>query len=119
MKITISNIFKRGEKDEERLSLKVLTDTNLTYFVVLQTAYTSPQAVGAGWKSAFWFKPQPVKAGDLVVLYTKPGTPSTKKKDDGTTIYFYYWNRANPLWVKTGDCAVLMEVDSWVTSAYE
>lgn len=119
MKITISQIYKRGVPSEERLIMKVLNDVNLSFFVVLDTVYSTPQTISTIAKHTFWFKPKPVKAGDTVVLYTKEGTPSEKKLDDGTTAHFYYWNQRNPLWNLTGNCAVVMELNSWETSKYE
>jgi hypothetical protein len=32
-----------------------------------------------------------VEAGDLVVLYSKPGTQSQKKLNNGTAVHFFYW----------------------------
>ncbi len=119
MKITIQSIAERGVPGKERLVLKVLCDVNLTFFIVLDTFLVSPRTVSSRPRRAFWFDPKPVKAGDLVVLYTKEGVPSETKRDDGTTVHFLYWNLKNVLWDKTGNCAVLMEIDSWETSAYE
>jgi hypothetical protein len=119
MKLSITQIYKRGVQSEERLVMKVLNDTNLTYFVVLDTVYTSPQSVSPSPKRAYWFRSKPVKAGDQVILYTKEGVPSEKKLEDGTTAYFFYWNQKSVLWDKTGNCAVVMEINSWATSKYE
>jgi hypothetical protein len=119
MKITISQIFKRGVPSEERLVLKVLTDSNLTYYVVLDTVYSTPTTISPVPKHTFWFRSKPVKAGDTVVLYTKMGEPSERKLDDGTTAHFFYWNQKGPLWDKTGNCAVVMELNTWATSKYE
>ena len=119
MKLSLIRIIDRGVPLKERLHLKALNDANLTYFVVLSTAYTSPTALSSGGKAAYWFPPKNVKAGDAIVLYTCAGTPSESKNADGTTSYFLYWGWKEPLWNAAGKCAVVMEVTNWVTSQYE
>lgn len=119
MKLSIIRIVDRGVQDKERLYLKALNDVNLSSYLVFSTSYSEPAKISAGGKSAYWFPPKRVKAGDSIILYTGTGKPSETKKTDGTTTYFLYWGWKAPLWVATGKCAVVMELADWVTSQYE
>ena len=119
MKLSITRIADRGIADSERLHLKVISDANLTYYAVLNTRYLTPTSLASGAVQAYWFSGTPVKAGDTVILYTRNGTPSQQKAGDGTTNYFRFWGSTHPLWSQTGNCAVLVELNSWQTSVYE
>lgn len=118
MKIEIVNIVDRGVANKERLWLKVIATTNLNYFIVFDTTYTSQNAISNLQRHAYWFKPKEVRAGDSVVLYTKSGTPSEQKNQDGSTTHFMFWGLEKTVWNNSGDCAVLFEVNSWQTSKY-
>jgi hypothetical protein len=48
---------------------------------------------------AYWFSDQKVKAGDFVVLYSKPGTKSSKTSESGSTSYFYYRDQNCHYWI--------------------
>ena len=119
MKVSIVKIIDRGVPEKERLHLRVLNDTNLTYYVVLATSYITPASISAGWKGAYWFHPRAVKSGDSVVLYSRAGKASETKNKDGTTTHFLFWGAKTPLWNVTGKCAVVMEVSGWLTSPFE
>ena len=116
MKIEIVKILERGGANQERLWLKVISNTDLKYFIVFDTTYTAPNSISNLQRHAYWFKPKDVKAGDYVVLYTKKGTPSEVINENGTTTHFFYWGLDKTIWNDTGDCAVLFEVNSWQTS---
>jgi hypothetical protein len=119
MKLAIVRIADRSVPNKERLHLKALSDTNLSFFAVLATVYSSPTAISTLPRYVFWFKSKPVKAGDNIILCTAEGTPSEEKNADGTTTYFFYWGLKNTIWNKTGECAVIFEINSWQTSPYE
>jgi len=119
MNIEIVNIIDRGEANKERLWLKVLSSTNLSYFIVFDTTYTSDNSISNLQRHAYWFNPKEVRGGDYVVLYTKPGKNSEEKNDDGSTTHFLYWGLDKTIWNKQGDCAVLFELKTWQTSKYE
>jgi hypothetical protein len=116
MKIEIAKILDRGVANKERLWLKVLADTDLRFFIVLDTTYTTDSSVSNLQRHAHWFRSNPVRAGDWVVLYTGPGKPAQTVNPDGTTRYFLHWGLEKTIWNATADCAVLMEITSWQTS---
>lgn len=119
MKLQIVNIVARRDRQNERLHLRVLADANLVYYVVFDTTYTSPTAISNKMRHAYWFQSRDVKAGDHVVLYTRPGQESQKRNDDGTMSHFLFWGLESSVWNNTGDCAVLFELNTWQTSRYE
>jgi hypothetical protein len=59
-----------------------------------------------------------VKAGDNIVLYTGSGTPIKRPRPDGGTDHFVYWNMPGTIWNNIDDCAVLVEITTWQTSAF-
>jgi hypothetical protein len=116
MKLKISGIFARGVPYQERLQITVLANTSLNYYVVFDTVYIG-NTVSAAPKHVLWFNEYWVKAGDIVVLYTSPGKFSAEKRPDGGTNHFLYWGHQNTLWNHPDGCAVLLEINTWETSA--
>jgi len=116
MKIEIVKILDRGTANKERLWLRVLQDTNLQFFIVFDTTYTSTISISNLQRHAYWFYPKDVKAGDNVILHTKQGIPSESKDTSGTTNHYVFWGLDKTIWNNTGDCAVLFEINTWQTS---
>jgi hypothetical protein len=116
MKIEIKKIIDKGVKDKERLWLKVLEDCDLTYYIVFNTVYSSPNSISTFPKDTYWFKPKKVKAGDSVILYTRKGNPSIKENADKSNNHFLFWNLYKTLWNDKDDCAVVFEINSWGTT---
>jgi len=122
MKIVIHSIADRGIANKERLALRVTSDTTLSYYVILDTAYITPNSIQTVPKNVFWFPPKPVKAGEWVLLYTRPATTTDlveKILDDVTTAHIFYWGQPNVLWRQTGNCAVVLELSDWVTTPFQ
>lgn len=113
MKLEISSFADGGVFDKERVVLKALSDVDIGSYALLCSAITSERTPTAGNKSCYWFPDKQVKAGDLVVLYTKRGTSSTKDLKEGRTAHFYYWGMQNALWGGNGNGAVLLNVSGW------
>ncbi len=119
MRLKIVKIIDRTSAKDERLWLKVLQDADLSFYVVFDTTYVNENQISNLQRHAYWFASKNVKTGDNVVLYTRKGTPNSKANLDGTTSHFLYWGLDHPIWNNKGDCAVLMELNSWTTSQYE
>ena len=115
MKLEIIQILDKGVENKERLYLRVLADTDLSYYIVFDTTYTSENTISNIQRHAYWFKPRKVKAGDYVILYTRAGNTSTRQNKDGSTNHFLFWGIDRTIWNKDDDCAVLFEVNSWMT----
>jgi hypothetical protein len=119
MKLQIVGLIDRGKAAKERLYLRVVADANLSFYIVFDTTYTSPDAISNEQRHAYWFPSTQARAGDHVVLYTGSGEWSTSRNVDGTTNHFLFWGLDRTIWNKTGDCAVLFELNSWQTSRFE
>lgn len=112
MDLKISSIAEKGTPNQERLVFNVLADTDVGEYVVFRTAENAG-VVTTKLLNAFWFPDKPVKAGDLVVLYSKGGVRSEKLLKSGRTAYFFYWNAGPAIWGEDGVAAVLLHVDRW------
>lgn len=119
MRIQIVSIAERGVANRERLHLRALAEVELNRFAVLANRYLSPASLATGGLLAFWFPPVVVKPGDSVILFSGSGAYSTSRAPDGTTNHFFYWGLQRTVWNRTGDCAVLVELESWAASVYE
>jgi len=137
MSLQIVGIFDRGVANQERLYLRVLANTNLHFFVVLDTVYIptqpvlpflpppplappwgQPQQISRLPRHTYWFATREVKAGDHIILYTGPGAETQSRNADGTTNHFLRWGLRETIWNSPESCAVLMEISMWQTTAY-
>jgi hypothetical protein len=117
MKIKVLRIADKGVPDLERLHLSVLADANLVNYAVFDTVkLTNGTAIQSIPKHTYWFLSYPVKAGDDVVLYTRPGVQSKAVRGGGGTTHFFFWGMTHTLWDAPDACAVVLEVVDWATS---
>lgn len=112
MSLEIRSFANPGDLDKERIVLKALSDTDVGDYAVLRSGLAKDGGPTSGRKRAYWFPDSNVKAGDLVVLYTKKGTQRQKPIEAGGTAHFFYWGSDAPLWDKS-HCAVLVLVSEW------
>ncbi|MES2727772.1 MAG: hypothetical protein V4643_11760 [Bacteroidota bacterium] len=115
MKLKISGIGDRGILTEERIGFEVIKDCELKYYQIFRTGFNEGGFYNRA-KSAFWFAPKNVKAGDKVIVYTRIGTNSFKVNPDGTTIYWFYWGLNEPIFTDTKQAVVLVEINDWELS---
>ena len=113
MNVEIREIKGHGDADEERLVLTVLREDDVGYYVVFDTTIAANGGVSNQPRHTYWFPDKRVDAGDLVVLYTKPGTPKEKPTQTGSTTHFFYWGLKETIWERPGGCAVLMRARTW------
>lgn len=120
MKIALIGIYDRGELSKERVHFRALFDIDLRFYTVLDTQYQSifGNTVEANNKSCFWFVPFQVKAGQNIVLYTRNGNHGTETRNDGTVFHFFFRGLAQPIYTAQSKCAVILELNNWVTSSY-
>lgn len=112
MKLKIRSIAGPGDIKKERLVLKAESDANVGDYAVLWSGIGSADGPTSGRKRAYWFPDVAVRAGDIVVLYTKKGERSNKALDGGSTAHFFYWGSETPLWDQN-HCAVVLFVAEW------
>lgn len=111
MKVEIRSFAEAGELTKERLILKASSDLDIGDYAVFCSGISDEGNPTSGRKRAFWFPDYAVKAGDLVVLYTKKGSQS-KKAWKSNTAHFFYWGLEAPIWVPP-KCAVVLLVDDF------
>jgi hypothetical protein len=114
MNLKIRSFAKAGDIANERMILKAIRDLDVGDYAVLRSGIgTNREIPTSGRKTAYWFPNVNVKAGDLVVLYTKVGTRSTKVIEGQHTAHFFYWGREDTLWGDGQFGAALLEVSDW------
>ena len=112
MKLSFMAFSNPGDLERERIVLKAVSDIDVGGYAVFRTGLANSGEATAGRKAAYWFPDADVKAGDLVVLYTKQGTRSSKPWKDGTA-YFFYWGKDEVLWSDPNFGAVFLEIAEW------
>lgn len=113
MNLVTDYISDAGSADKERLVIKVTRPDDVGNYAVFHSKFTTAGKVSSKVQHVFWFPDRLIKAGDLVVLYTKVGTNSQKQNTDETTSHFFYWGLPAPIWSEADSCAVLLQVASW------
>lgn len=113
MKVSLKYVRNPGMLDKERVVFTVNKLTDIGLFGVMTSNISKDGGALSGGRQAFWFPDKEVKPGDIVVLYSKRGTLSTKENSDGTTSHFFYWNLAIPIWKAAQNGVVLFETRSW------
>jgi hypothetical protein len=115
MKVIIQDIAGHGDYQEERVQLEVKLKTNMHYYMLADTTFTDASLISNKVRHTHWFSKLEVNAGDAVVLYTRPGEYSTKRRADGSLVHFVYWGLQKAVWNDAGDAGVLFELESWTT----
>lgn len=118
MKVEIIAIKEPGVLEKERLVLQVLKDCDVGYYIALDSTYTQENKLSNLVRHPYWFPDKQVAAGDLVVLYTKVGKQSSKTNKDSSESHFFYRNMEKTVWNKESDCAVILEVNTWISKGY-
>lgn len=115
MKLRIDAVHNHGQANEEHITMTVLEDCNLRYYLVMDTTYTKDGKISNTLRHVKWLPDRQVSKGDRVSLWTKKGD-DTKVTTNGVTWHRCFWNSNAPLWNDDGDAAVLFEVNTWKTT---
>jgi hypothetical protein len=115
MKLKIAAFADAGNHEKERLVIEALLDLDIGSYAV----FCSKGGPVAGEQLAYWFADGAIKAGDLVILYTKPGRNSKKNLGGGRTARFYYWGQRGVLWNDESNAAVVIELGDWISGESE
>lgn len=116
MKLAIRNVAQKGESEKERLVIRVVDDTEIGDYIILRTGFVDG-SVNVAVTHTFWFPNKSVKAGDLVVIYSKIGQAKDRPLDSGGTVHFYYWNATRTLWDNDSTAAVVAHAPDWIFKA--
>jgi len=117
MSLVVRSFADKGNLEKERIVLRAMEEVEIGHYTLLRSDSTTEGAAISGSKDAYWFPNKKVKKDDLVILYTKKGTPSTKSLASGATAHFYYWRHASAFWGEDKkNVAVLLFAPTWKTS---
>lgn len=114
---SMPRIVARGDARNERVIFTVKAAGLLSSLVLLDSEYFDDSSIAAGQRSAFWFGPDRVDAGDRVIVYTREGTESVRPRDDGRRNHFFYRGLKGSLYASKEACVVLAEIGEWQTSS--
>lgn len=118
MNLKLKSIADKGNPQKERLVIRVVNDTDAGEFIVMRTGFVDDE-VNIGVESAYWFPDKPLKAGDLVVLYSKAGIIKDRPLDSGGNVYFFYWGQSTAVWQSANTAAVLAHAPVWESANAE
>lgn len=97
MNVVINTIADKGSIQNERVVVKALVDVDIGRYGIFRTGKSATGITNSVYNT-YWFPDRQVRAGDLIVLYTKAGVYSVKRNLDGSDAHFYYWGLSAPLW---------------------
>ena len=112
MNLELRSIAAKGDIRNERLTFRVKTALDVGDYVLLQTSYIEGTLTTNIFNS-YWFSYGAVAKGDLVVLYTRSGTNSSKPLKDAGTAHFFYWGLRDPIWDDNERAAVILHAPQW------
>lgn len=112
MNLQLRYISNKGDIHKERLTLRVLADLDVGDFVILQTAIGGDD-VTTQVHHALWFPYRAVSKGDLIVVYTRRGEPSSKPLKERGIAHFFYWDLQHAIWAEEDRAAVLLHAPTW------
>jgi hypothetical protein len=115
MNIEIVGIRNPDDLERERIVMRALGDTDIGDYLILRTP-TKEDVVRAGrLHDTYWFRDKQIRAGDLVVLYSKRGVAREKRNEDETVTHFFYWGLSQPCWSESNSAAVLVRIGEWAS----
>jgi hypothetical protein len=108
-------IVETGNLQKERVVLKARTDGDAGDYAIFHCFVSEDdgRALSGDVPNAYWFPALKVKAGDLVVLYTKSGSRSKKVQPEGGTTHFFYWEKSESIWNSQEYKLALVNTDAW------
>lgn len=111
MNIQIRNIVDKNNISKERVILKALANIDIGRFGIFRTG-KNDRGITSKVYDTYWFPDKNIKAGDLVVLYTKSGISSETSNEDGSTYHFFYLGQTSAFWQDDVAC-VLISIPEW------
>ncbi len=119
MALQIEDLREPGDLSRERIVLRAGSDTDIGRYLVLSARARDDIILAGRVPNCFWFPDRQVRAGDLIILYSKAGSRSVKENNSGTYSYFFYWGLDEALWHDADLSPVLMRVAVWRSLAEE
>ena len=116
MKVEVDTVKERGDLNNERVILKVNTDTDIGRFLLGVTRCTGERQVSSNLNQIYWFPDKAVKRGDFVVLFTKKGTRGQYENQTNSITHTFYLNLDACIWDLQKAAAVIFEIGMWQSS---
>lgn len=113
MKLKIISVHGHGDFDKEHVFLQALENCDIGKYALADSTYTDADHVSNKLRHFYWFADKEIKKGEYVSLWTGKGTNTVTKTDKGVPIHRFYWGLDKAVWNDTGDCAVLLEINTW------
>jgi hypothetical protein len=112
MKLAIRSVRSKGDIKKECVWLDVNDDIDdLHHYAICDTTYDDGH-VSNELRHIYWFTTKAVKKNDRIKLVTKPGRDRAVTTRNKTT-HVFHWRLGKTVWNKSGDTAVLLEIDEW------
>lgn len=118
MNLELRSIAGRGNISKERVTLRALANLDIGDFLLAQSGHDGDSPT-LNLFHTYWFPFKRVQKGDLIVVYTKEGTDSTKPLMTGRTAHFYYFDLKQTIWDKPSRGALLLHTPAWESKASE
>ena len=116
MKVQITSVQDKGDIRHERLVLHVKRDVDIGDFMLLRTDFAGGHPP-TNVTNTLWFPDMLMRAGDIVVVYSKSGSAKQKEISGGRTAHFFYWQQDSTLWDDETVAPVLLHAPEWASKA--
>ncbi len=118
MNLELRSLVKPGDLSNERVSLRVKLVMDFGDYLFAQSGYADG-APTIKLYHTYWFPFKKVSAGDLIVIYTKKGSDSSKKLTTGKTAHFYYLDLDETIWDDPTKAAIILYAPKWESRAVD
>lgn len=113
MELKILKLADKGDLQNERVILKVVSDCNLGWYIVMDNTYNDDGTLSNLWRHSCILPSVVAKEGDFVWLYTKKGNYNKRGNDSNTSTFEVFWGLDCSIWNKERDDVHLIRyVDS-------
>jgi len=112
MNLELRSVVAAGDLKNERLTIRVKADSDVGDYLIAKTGVEHGEPT-TSISQVCWLPYEPVSSGDLVVIYTKEGSPRKRKLKSGKTAHFYYLDLTQPIWDDSLDGALLLYAPTW------
>lgn len=118
MNLELRSLVKPGDLPNERVTLRAKVNLDLGDYLFAQPGYFSGVPT-INFFHTYWFPFKKISAGDLVVIYTKEGSESSKNLTTGKMAHFYYLDLKEAIWDDSTKAAVILYAPKWESKSVE